>query len=38
MKGFSITGLVLGITAIAMGAAAIVFSCIGIGRTKDMEF
>lgn len=31
-KAFSITGLVLGITAALTGAAAIVFSCLGLKR------
>ena len=29
-KAFAITGLVLGISAIVAGAAAVVFSCIGM--------
>ncbi len=38
MKGFSITGLILGIVAVAAGAVAIVFSCIGLSKVKEIEF
>lgn len=38
MKGFSITGLILGIIAAAAGAAAIVMSSIGLAKSKPHEF
>ena len=37
MKGFSITGLILGIAA-AAGAAAIVMSAIGLAKSRPREF
>lgn len=38
MKGFSITGLILGIIAAAAGAAAIVMSAIGLAKSRPLEF
>ncbi len=38
MKGFSITGLILGIIATAAGAAAIVMSAIGLAKSRPREF
>lgn len=38
MKGFSISGLVLGIVAVAAGITAIVLSCVGLARGQELEF
>lgn len=38
MKGFSISGFVLGIVAAVSGAAAVVFSVIGFAKSKHSEF
>ncbi len=34
MKGMSITGLILGITATSIGTAAIVLSAIGLAKAR----
>ena len=38
MKGFSITGFILGIVSAAAGITALVFSIIGFAKSKDKEF
>lgn len=38
MKGFSITGFVLGVAGVVTSAAAIVFSIIAFAKSKPAEF
>jgi uncharacterized membrane protein len=38
MKGFSITGMILGIVGAAASVTAIVFSIIGLAKSREMEF
>lgn len=38
MKGFSITGFILGIVGATASVTAIVFSIIGLAKCKQLEF
>lgn len=38
MKGFSITGFILGIIGAAVSMTAVVFSIIGLAKYKELEF
>lgn len=38
MKGFSLTGFILGIVAAAAGITAVVFGAIGLAKSKPREF